>query len=152
MLEVCAWRPCPSPLDDLQVCTVDRCPSNLCLSWHCRGIPEWVDLSKCHLQTPVTSSPIVAGFLSNLPAYRIGVDPLLRGVEIGLVHGLLVTGTLLATLRDCWYGSLPWKKAAMRSPLLCDLCSECNTTLRLYIIGGPSNCSAKHCRERASHR
>ena len=46
----------------------------------------------CLLQTPVTSSPIVAGFLSNLPAYRIGVNPLLRGVEIGLVHGLLVTG------------------------------------------------------------
>lgn len=43
-------------------------------------------------QTPVTSSPLVAGFLSNLPAYRIGVSPLLRGVEIGLVHGLLVTG------------------------------------------------------------
>jgi photosystem I subunit 11 len=46
------------------------------------------------LQTPVTSSPVVAGFLSNLPAYRIGVSPLLRGVEIGLVHGLLVTGAL----------------------------------------------------------
>ena len=45
------------------------------------------------VQTPVTSSPLVAGFLSNLPAYRIGVSPLLRGVEIGLVHGLLVTGT-----------------------------------------------------------
>ena len=43
-------------------------------------------------QTPVTSAPIVAGFLSNLPAYRIGVSPLLRGVEIGLVHGFLVTG------------------------------------------------------------
>ena len=44
------------------------------------------------VQTPVTSSPVVAGFLSNLPAYRIGVSPLLRGVEIGLVHGFLVTG------------------------------------------------------------
>lgn len=56
-----------------------------------------------HSQTPVTSSPIVAGFLSNLPAYRIGVDPLLRGVEIGLVHGFLVTGTLepFQTLSMC---------------------------------------------------
>ena len=43
-------------------------------------------------QTPVTSSPVVAGFLSNLPAYRIGVSPLLRGVEIGLVHGFLAAG------------------------------------------------------------
>ena len=45
------------------------------------------------LETPVTSAPIVAGYLSNLPAYRTGVSPLLRGVEIGLAHGLLVGGS-----------------------------------------------------------
>ena len=44
------------------------------------------------LETPVTSAPIVASFLSNLPAYRTGVSPLLRGVEIGLVHGFFLTG------------------------------------------------------------
>ena len=44
------------------------------------------------LETPVTSAPIVANFLSSLPAYRTGVSPLLRGVEVGLVHGLLITG------------------------------------------------------------
>lgn len=44
------------------------------------------------LETPVTSSPLVAGFLSNLPAYRTGVSPLLRGIEVGLAHGLLLTG------------------------------------------------------------
>ena len=44
------------------------------------------------LETPVTSSPLVAGFLSNLPAYRTGVSPLLRGVEVGLAHGLIITG------------------------------------------------------------
>lgn len=42
------------------------------------------------LETPVTSSPIVAGYLSNLPAYRTQVSPLLRGVEIGLAHGFLL--------------------------------------------------------------
>lgn len=42
------------------------------------------------LETPVTSAPVVAGFLSNLPAYRTGVSPLLRGVEVGLAHGFLV--------------------------------------------------------------
>ena len=41
-------------------------------------------------ETPVTSSPLVAGFLSNLPAYRTQVSPLLRGTEIGLAHGFLV--------------------------------------------------------------
>lgn len=45
------------------------------------------------LETPVTSAPIVANFLSSLPAYRTGVSPLLRGVEVGLVHGLILTGT-----------------------------------------------------------
>ncbi|KAL3155404.1 hypothetical protein ABBQ38_010960 [Trebouxia sp. C0009 RCD-2024] len=47
------------------------------------------------LETPVTSAPVVANFLSSLPAYRTGVSPLLRGVEIGLVHGLLVTGPFI---------------------------------------------------------
>lgn len=47
------------------------------------------------LETPVTSSPLVATFLSNLPAYRTGVSPLLRGVEIGLAHGFLVTGPFI---------------------------------------------------------
>ena len=35
------------------------------------------------LETPVTSSPIVAKYLSNLPAYRTGVSVVTRGVEIG---------------------------------------------------------------------
>lgn len=47
------------------------------------------------LETPVTSSPDVANFLSNLPAYRTGVAPLLRGVEVGLAHGFFVTGPFI---------------------------------------------------------
>lgn len=47
------------------------------------------------LETPVTSSPLVAGFLSNLPAYRIGVSPLQRGVEIGLTHGFFLVGPFI---------------------------------------------------------
>ena len=47
------------------------------------------------LETPVTSSPLVAGYLSNLPAYRTGVSPLLRGVEIGLAHGFLLAGPFI---------------------------------------------------------
>ena len=54
------------------------------------------------METPVTSAPIVASFLSNLPAYRTGVAPVLRGVEIGLTHGFFVTGPFikLGPLRD----------------------------------------------------
>ena len=47
------------------------------------------------LETPVTSAPIVANFLSNLPAYRTGVSPLTRGVEVGLAHGFVLTGPFI---------------------------------------------------------
>merc|ERR1712072_1246759 len=54
------------------------------------------------LETPVTSDPMVVNYLSNLPAYRIGVSPLLRGVEIGLAHGFFLPGPFikLGPLRD----------------------------------------------------
>ncbi len=46
-------------------------------------------------ETPVTSAPLVAWYLSNLPAYRTGVSPLLRGVEIGLAHGFFLVGPFI---------------------------------------------------------
>merc|ERR1712118_381072 len=47
------------------------------------------------LETPVTSAPLVANYLSSLPAYRTGVAPLLRGVEIGLAHGFFLPGPFI---------------------------------------------------------
>jgi hypothetical protein len=47
------------------------------------------------LETPVTSSPLVVSYLSSLPAYRTGVAPVQRGVEIGLAHGFLVAGPFI---------------------------------------------------------
>ena len=47
------------------------------------------------LETPVTSSQMIASYLSQLPAYRTGVSPTLRGVEIGLAHGFLVAGPFI---------------------------------------------------------
>merc|ERR1711862_122660 len=47
------------------------------------------------LETPVTSSPIVVNYLSNLPIYRIGVPALLRGFEIGLAHGFFLPGPFI---------------------------------------------------------
>uniref|UniRef100_UPI003003A6EA Photosystem I reaction centre subunit XI PsaL n=1 Tax=Coelastrella TaxID=75800 RepID=UPI003003A6EA len=47
------------------------------------------------LETPVTSTPEVASYLSNLPAYRTGVAPLLRGVEIGRAHGFFLPGPFI---------------------------------------------------------
>uniref|UniRef100_UPI003467ED9E Photosystem I reaction center subunit XI n=1 Tax=Fittonia albivenis TaxID=141305 RepID=UPI003467ED9E len=49
------------------------------------------------LETPITSSPLIAWYLSNLPGYRTAVDPLLRGIEVGLAHGYLLVGPFVIT-------------------------------------------------------
>jgi photosystem I subunit 11 len=54
------------------------------------------------LETPVTSNPEVVNYLSNLPAYRTGVSPLLRGVEIGLAHGFLLPGPFIKVGSSWW--------------------------------------------------
>ncbi len=55
-----------------------------------------------NLETPINSSPLVKAYISNLPAYRRNVSPLVRGVEIGLAHGFFLFGpeTLLGPLRE----------------------------------------------------
>jgi len=55
-----------------------------------------------HLATPITSSAITRALLKNLPAYRLGLTPLLRGLEIGLAHGYFLIGPFvkLGPLRD----------------------------------------------------
>lgn len=60
------------------------------------------DPSVGHLSTPVTSSEATKAYLSNLPAYRKGLSPLLRGIEIGMAHGYLLVGPFqkLGPLRD----------------------------------------------------
>ena len=45
-----------------------------------------------HLATPITSSSVTRAILKNLPAYRFGLTPLLRGLEIGLAHGYFLVG------------------------------------------------------------
>ena len=55
-----------------------------------------------HLATPITSSAVTRTILGNLPAYRPGLTPLLRGLEIGLAHGYFLIGpfTKLGPLRN----------------------------------------------------
>ncbi len=45
-----------------------------------------------NLATPVSTSSFTRSFLSNLPAYRVGLSPLLRGLEIGMAHGYFLVG------------------------------------------------------------
>lgn len=45
-----------------------------------------------NLSTPVSTSSFTKSLLSNLPAYRRGLSPLLRGLEIGMAHGYFIVG------------------------------------------------------------
>nr|YP_009541887.1 photosystem I subunit XI [Neogoniolithon spectabile]AYR06096.1 photosystem I subunit XI [Neogoniolithon spectabile] len=45
-----------------------------------------------NLSTPISTSSITRSFISNLPAYRRGLSPLLRGLEIGMAHGYFLVG------------------------------------------------------------
>lgn len=55
-----------------------------------------------HLSTPITTSNLTKTYLSLLPAYKSGLSPLLRGINIGFVHGYFLLGpfTKLGPLRD----------------------------------------------------
>jgi photosystem I subunit 11 len=45
-----------------------------------------------HLATPITASAFTRNWLLNLPIYRKGISPLLRGLEIGMAHGYFLLG------------------------------------------------------------
>ncbi|MDZ7961024.1 MAG: photosystem I reaction center protein subunit XI [Aulosira sp. DedQUE10] len=45
-----------------------------------------------NLETPINSSPLVKWFISNLPAYRPGLTPFRRGLEVGMAHGYWLFG------------------------------------------------------------
>ena len=55
-----------------------------------------------HLSTPITTSNLTKTYLSLLPAYKIGLSPLLRGINIGFTHGYFLLGPFikLGPLRD----------------------------------------------------
>lgn len=50
------------------------------------------DPSVGHLSTPISNSAATKAFLGNLPAYRPGLSPLLRGLEVGMAHGYFLVG------------------------------------------------------------
>lgn len=45
-----------------------------------------------NLSTPVSTSVVTKEFIGNLPAYRRGLSPILRGLEIGMAHGYFLVG------------------------------------------------------------
>jgi photosystem I subunit XI len=61
-----------------------------------------------HLSTPISDSDFTRAFIGNLPAYRKGLSPLLRGLEVGMAHGYFLVGpwTKLGPLRDSDFSAL----------------------------------------------
>ncbi|WP_017305686.1 photosystem I reaction center protein subunit XI [Spirulina subsalsa] len=57
---------------------------------------------KGHLATPVSASGFTKAFIGNLPAYRKGISPIVRGLEVGMAHGYFMLGpwVVVGPLRD----------------------------------------------------
>mgnify|MGYP002777004902 CR=1 FL=1 len=60
------------------------------------------DIQNGNLATPINASPLVRSYINALPAYRQGLSPLRRGLEVGLAHGYWIIGPFskLGPLRD----------------------------------------------------
>lgn len=60
------------------------------------------DVFNGNLATPINSSGLTLNFINNLPAYRQGLSPFRRGLEVGLAHGYWLVGPFvkLGPLRD----------------------------------------------------
>ncbi|MEO0540631.1 MAG: photosystem I reaction center subunit XI [Cyanobacteria bacterium P01_A01_bin.105] len=65
-------------------------------------IDATVDPQVGHLATPISGSAVARTYIQNLPAYREGLSPFSRGLEIGVAHGYWFYGpfALLGPLRD----------------------------------------------------
>ena len=60
------------------------------------------DIFVGHLSTPITTSNLTKSYLGLLPAYKTGLSPLLRGINVGFAHGYFLLGPFvkLGPLRD----------------------------------------------------
>lgn len=61
-----------------------------------------------NLATPINSSAFTKAFINNLPAYRQGLSPQRRGLEVGMAHGYWLLGPFVTynPLRDTSIGDL----------------------------------------------
>ena len=64
---------------------------------HAAGDPQ-----NGNLATPINASGFTMAYINSLPAYRQGLTPLRRGLEVGLAHGYWLLGPFakLGPLRD----------------------------------------------------
>ena len=91
-----------------------------------------------NLETPINSSPLVKWFIGNLPAYRPGLNPGRRGLEVGMAHGYLLFGPFakLGPLRNADNGNLIGLFGAIGLVVILTAC------LSLYANSNPSKALA----------
>ena len=77
-----------------------------------------------HLSTPISDSAFTRAFIGNLPAYRKGLSPILRGLEIGLAHGYFLIGpwVKLGPLRDSEFAAVGGLISGMPMILIATAC------------------------------
>lgn len=65
------------------------------------------DPSLGNLSTPINDSNLARAFIRNLPAYRPGLTPFMRGLEIGMAHGYFLVGpeVVVGPLRESAHGA-----------------------------------------------
>jgi photosystem I subunit XI len=87
-----------------------------------------------NLETPINASPLTKWFINNLPAYRPGITPSRRGLEVGMAHGYLLFGPFakLGPLRDTANANLAGLLGAIGLVVLLTAC------LSLYSNSNPA--------------
>jgi photosystem I subunit XI len=77
--------------------------------------PAGRDPQQGNLETPINASPLSKWFINNLPAYRPGITPSRRGLEVGMAHGYFLFGPFakLGPLRDTANANLAGLLAAI---------------------------------------
>lgn len=95
--------------------------------------PAFRDPQLGNLETPINASPLVKWFINNLPAYRPGLSPARRGLEVGMAHGYLLFGPFakLGPLRDTANANLAGLLGAIGLVVLLTAC------LSLYSNSNP---------------
>ena len=84
------------------------------------------------LSTPITTSLLTRLILSNLPLYREGLSPILKGLEIGISHGYFLIGPFVT------FGPLRNSSIANFAGLLSTFGLLCILVIGLIIYGNVS--------------
>lgn len=88
-----------------------------------------------NLATPINSSGFTKAYINNLPAYRRGLSPQRRGLEVGLAHGYWLIGPFVTfnPLRDTEVGLMVGLFATISTLIISTL------AISLYATVNPPN-------------